>query len=129
MINDVKEITNQNGVDIIYDPIGGEYFSKSLKVIKWGGKVLIIGFASGDIPSLPTNYALIKGISLLGVRAGEYFRKFPDKKEPALNNLFKIANTGKITPFIYESHSLSKVIEALKKIEQRKVIGRIILKP
>ena len=88
-----------------------------------------IGFASGNIPSISTNYALIKGISLLGVRAGEYFRKFPDKKEPALNNLFKIANTGKITPFIYESHSLSKVIEALKKIEQRKVIGRIILKP
>ncbi len=129
MINKVKEVTHNKGVDIIYDPIGGEYFTKSLKVIKWGGKILIVGFASGSIPTLPINIALIKGISILGVRAGEYFRKFPDKKEPALNNLFKIANTGKITPFIYESHSLSKVIEALKKIEQRKVIGRIILKP
>jgi len=129
MINKVKEVTDNKGVDIIYDPIGGEYFTKSLKVIKWGGKILIVGFASGSIPTLPINIALIKGISILGVRAGEYFRKFPDKKEPALNNLFKIANTGKITPFIYESHSLSKVIEALKKIEQRKVIGRIILKP
>lgn len=129
MINKVKEVTDNKGVDIIYDPIGGEYFTKSLKVIKWGGKILIVGFASGSIPTLPINIALIKGISILGVRAGEYFRKFPDKKEPALNNLFKIANTGKITPFIYESHSLSKVIETLKKIEQRKVIGRIILKP
>ena len=66
MVNDVKEITNQNGVDIIYDPIGGEYFLKSLKVIKWGGKILVIGFASGTIPNLPINIALIKGISLLG---------------------------------------------------------------
>ena len=73
MINKVKEVTKNEGVDIIYDPIGGEHFSQSLKVIKWGGKVLIIGFASGNIPSISTNYALIKGISLLGVRAGEYF--------------------------------------------------------
>ena len=68
MINRVKEVTKNEGVDIIYDPIGGEHFSQSLKVIKWGGKVLIIGFASGNIPSICTNYALIKGISLLGVR-------------------------------------------------------------
>ena len=80
MINKVKEVTKNEGVDIIYDPIGGEHFSQSLKVIKWGGKVLIIGFASGNIPSISTNYALIKGISLLGVRAGEYFRRYPKKR-------------------------------------------------
>ena len=80
MINKVKEVTNNEGVDIIYDPIGGKYFSQSLKVIKWGGKVLVIGFASGMIPSLAMNYALIKGISILGVRAGEYFRRFPHKR-------------------------------------------------
>jgi len=129
MIKKVKEVTNNDGVDIIYDPIGGEYFTKSLKTIKWGGKILIVGFACGTIPTLPVNIALIKGISILGVRAGEYFRKFPHKKETALNNLYEIANTGKITPFIHESFTLSKVIEALKKIEQRKVIGKIILKP
>ena len=129
LIDDVKEITNQDGVDIVYDPIGGEYFLKSLKVIKWGGKLLIIGFASGTIPSLPVNIALIKGISILGVRAGEYFRKYPKLKEPAMKNLLSIANKGLITPIIYDSLKLKDAIKALKKIENREVIGRLILKP
>ena len=129
LINNVKEITNQDGVDIVYDPVGGEYFLKSLKVIKWGGKLLVIGFASGTIPSLPVNIALIKGISILGVRAGEYFRKYPKLKEPAMKNLLDIANKGLMTPIIYDSLKLKDAIKALKKIENREVIGRLILKP
>ena len=129
MINEVKEITNQDGVDIIYDPIGGEYFLKSLKVIKWGGKILVIGFASGTIPTLPINIALIKGISVLGVRAGEYFRKNPKLKRPAMNKLLTIANKGLITPIIYDTLKLKDANKALKKIENREVIGRLILKP
>ena len=129
MIDNVKEVTNQDGVDIVYDPVGGEYFLKSLKVIKWGGKLLVIGFASGIIPSLPANIALIKGISVLGVRAGEYFRKYPKLKEPAMKNLLSIANKGLITPVIYDSLKLKDAIKALKKIENREVIGRLILKP
>ena len=129
LIDNVKEITNRDGVDIVYDPIGGEYFLKSLKVIKWGGKLLVIGFASGTIPSLPINIALIKGISVLGVRAGEYFRKYPKLKEPAMKNLLSIANKGLITPVIYDSLKLKDAIKALKKIENREVIGRLILKP
>ena len=129
LIDNVKEITNQDGVDIVYDPIGGEYFLKSLKVIKWGGKLLVIGFASGTIPSLPVNIALIKGISILGVRAGEYFRKYPKLKKPAMKKLLNIANKGLITPIIYDSLKLKDAIKALKKIENREVIGRLILKP
>ena len=129
LIDNVKEVTNQEGVDIVYDPVGGEYFLKSLKVIKWGGKLLVIGFASGIIPSLPANIALIKGISVLGVRAGEYFRKYPKLKEPAMKNLLSIANKGLITPVIYDSLKLKDAIKALKKIENREVIGRLILKP
>ena len=129
LIDNVKEITNQDGVDIVYDPVGGEYFLKSLKVIKWGGKLLVIGFASGTIPSLPVNIALIKGISILGVRAGEYFRKYPKLKEPAMKNLLRIANKGLITPIIYDSLKLKDAVKALKKIENREVIGRLILKP
>ena len=100
MVNKVKEVTANEGVDIIYDPVGGNHFRKALKTIKWGGKVLIIGFASGNIPSLPINIALIKGISIIGVRAGEYFRKFPEKESSAITNLYKIAETGAITPII-----------------------------
>jgi NADPH2:quinone reductase len=129
MINEVKEITQKEGVDIIYDPIGGEYFLNALKIIKWGGKVLIVGFASGSIPSLPINIPLIKGISVLGVRAGEYFRKYPNLKKPAMDKILNIANKGLITPVIYDSMPLRDAIKALKKIENREVIGRLILKP
>ena len=129
MVNNVKEITKNEGVDIIYDPVGGEYFNKSLKVIKWGGKLLIIGFASGTIPTLQVNIALIKGISIIGVRAGEYFRKFPELKENSMNNLLSIANKGLITPVIYDVLNLKDAIKALKKIENREVIGRLVLKP
>ena len=129
MVEEIKEVTKQEGVDIIYDPIGGEYFLKALKTIKWGGKILIVGFASGSIPSLPINIALIKGISLLGVRAGEYFRKYPSLKKPAIEKLLNIANKGLITPIIYDSMHLRDAIKALKKIENREVIGRLILKP
>ena len=129
MVEEIKEVTKQEGVDIIYDPIGGKYFLKALKTIKWGGKILIVGFASGSIPSLPINIALIKGISVLGVRAGEYFRKYPSLKKPAMEKLLNIANKGLITPIIYDSMHLRDAIKALKKIENREVIGRLILKP
>ena len=76
----IDDITLGKGIDIIYDPVGGEYFNKALKCIKWGGKYLIIGFAAGNIPSIPINIPLIKGISILGVRSGEYFSRFPEKK-------------------------------------------------
>tara|TARA_B110000116_G_C16759733_1_gene547750 strand:- start:537 stop:1514 length:978 start_codon:yes stop_codon:yes gene_type:complete len=129
MVNEIEEITKKEGVDIIYDPIGGEYFLKALKTIKWGGKALIVGFASGSIPSLPINIPLIKGISILGVRAGEYFRRYPSLKEPAMNKILNIANKGLITPIIHDLIPLKDTIKALKKIENREVIGRLILKP
>jgi NADPH:quinone reductase len=129
MVNKIKEITKNDGVDIVFDPVGGENFLKSLKVIKWGGKLLLIGFASGSIPSLPMNIALIKGISILGVRAGEYFRRKPHLKIPAMNTLLNLANKGLITPIIYDSLKLKDTIKALKKIESREVIGKIILNP
>ena len=127
--NNILDITFGKGVDIIYDPVGGNYFSNALKCIKWGGKFLIIGFAGGSIPSLPINIALIKGISVLGIRAGEYFRRFPEKKESAISNLFKIAKSGLINPKIHKILNLKQASEGLKMIENREVIGRLILKP
>ena len=89
----------------------------------------MIGFASGTIPTLPINIALIKGISVLGVRAGEYYRKNPALKKPAMNKLLSIANKGLITPEIHDTLKLKDANKALKKIESREVIGRLILKP
>ena len=72
---EVKELTNGNGADVIYDPVGGDVFDESIRCINWGGRLLVIGFAGGRISNLPVNYPLIKGFSVIGVRAGEYGRK------------------------------------------------------
>ena len=125
----IDDITLGKGIDIIYDPVGGEYFNKALKCIKWGGKYLIIGFAAGNIPSIPINIPLIKGISILGVRAGEYFRRFPEKKSDSIKKLFDIAEKHSIKPYIYSKLNLNEAVKGLKMLEERKVIGRIILSP
>ncbi len=123
------ELTNNHGIDIVYDPVGGDIFRESLSCLTWGGKYLIIGFANGSIPLLPTNIALIKGVDIMGVRAGEYFRRFPHKKKNATKRLSQIADSGSITPRIHTVLPLSQAIIALKMIEHREVMGRIILKP
>ena len=78
--NEIKELTGGLGADVIYDPVGGDVFDHSIRCINWGGRILIVGFASGRIPTLPINMALIKGFSVVGVRAGEFARKTQTKE-------------------------------------------------
>ena len=127
MKEEVLEITANKGVDLIYDPVGGDIFREALKCIKWGGQYLVIGFAEGSIPTLPMNIALIKGISILGVRAGEYFRRFPEKKESAMDRLHQFAEQGLITPNIYRTIELRNAVTALRMLEKKEIMGRIVL--
>ena len=76
---EVKHLTDGKGADVIYDPVGGDVFDESIRCINWGGRLLIIGFTSGRIPTVPVNYPLIKGFSVIGVRAGEFGRRDPEK--------------------------------------------------
>ena len=77
----VYAVTEGKGVDVILDPVGGDVFDESLRCIAWGGRLLVVGFANGRIPSAPANRILIKGCSVVGVRAGEYGRQNPTKGE------------------------------------------------
>ena len=76
---EVKDLTDGKGADVIYDPVGGDVFDESIRCINWNGRLLIVGFTSGRLPSLPVNIALIKGFSVIGVRAGEYGIRDPEK--------------------------------------------------
>ena len=76
---EVKELTDGKGADVIYDPVGGDVFDESIRCINWNGRLLIVGFTSGRLPSLPVNIALIKGFSVIGVRAREYGIRDPEK--------------------------------------------------
>lgn len=125
----VKEITGGHGADVIYDPVGGDVFDESLRCIAFGGRILSIGFASGRLPVLPVNIALIKGFSVMGVRAGEYGRRFPEKGRENHAAIWKLAEEGKVKPRVHAEYPLSEWREAFDSLADRKVIGKTIIRP
>src|SRR5690606_28589312 len=96
----VKELTDGRGADVIYDPVGGDVFDESVRCIAWNGRLLVIGFTSGRIPSVPVNMPLIKGFSVVGVRAGEYGRRDPEAGKKNIETIDKWAAEGKIDPYV-----------------------------
>ena len=124
----VKEITG-GGADVIYDPVGGDVFDESVRCIAFDGRLLVVGFTSGRIPTVSVNMPLIKGYSILGVRAGEYGRKFPEKGRENQAAILKLLAEHKIRPHVYARFPLAKAVDAMRLLETRKVIGKVILEP
>ena len=123
----VKELTGGKGADVIYDPVGGDVFDESIRCINWGGRLLVVGFASGRIPSAPVNMPLIKGFSIVGVRAGEYGRKDPQKGRENIATVDQWAEQGVIKPYVCAEVPLERAHEALAMIQDRKVVGRVVV--
>jgi NADPH:quinone reductase len=122
----VKRITDGRGADIVFDPVGGEIFENSLRCIAWGARVLVIGF-TGGIGLARTNLLLIKGASVLGVRAGEAVRKNPVLGEVRTEALLAWAEVGKIRPHISHRLPLEDFAPAMRLLIDRKAIGRVAL--
>ena len=125
----VKELTPYNGADIIYDPVGGDVFDESIRCIAWNGRLLVIGFTSGRIPSIGANMPLIKGFSVVGVRGGEYGRRDPEMGKKNLEEIDKLASEGKLNPHIHKTYSLDNTVDALNELRNRTVIGKVCIKP
>jgi NADPH2:quinone reductase len=125
----VKEITGGKGANVIYDPVGGDVFDESTRCIAFGGRILSIGFTSGRLPVLPVNIALIKGFSVIGVRAGEYGRQFPQKGRENNEAIWKLAEDGKVKPRVDAEYPLSGWRAAFDSLADRKVIGKTIVQP
>ena len=124
----VKEITG-GGADVIYDPVGGDVFDESVRCIAWGGRLLVVGFASGRIPNIPVNMPLIKGFSVVGVRAGEYGRRDPDAGRDNLETVWELAGSGAISPYVHAELPLSEWRAAFAMMEDRELVGRVIVNP
>lgn len=122
----VKRITDGKGADVIFDPVGGEIFEQSLRCMAWGARVLVIGF-TGGIGLARTNLVLIKGASVLGVRAGEAVRKNPALGVARMAALEKLAMEGKVSPNISHRMPLADVAPAMRLLTERKAIGRVVL--
>ncbi|WP_027582768.1 NADPH:quinone oxidoreductase family protein [Bradyrhizobium sp. Ai1a-2] len=122
----VKRITNGNGADVVFDPVGGEVFENSMRCINWGARLLVIGF-TGGIGLARTNLLLIKGASVLGVRAGEAVRRNPALGAVRIKALTEWAEAGKVRPNISHRLPLEDVAKAMRLLLERKAIGRVAL--
>jgi len=125
----VKEITGGRGADVIYDPVGGDVFDESVRCIAFDGRLLVIGFTSGRIPSVSVNMPLIKGFSVMGVRAGEYGRQFPERGRENTAAVAALAAQGRIKPRVHAELPLERWREAFDLLAHRQVIGKAVLRP
>lgn len=125
----VKAITGGHGADVIYDPVGGDVFDESVRCIAFDGRLLVIGFTSGRIPNVSVNMPLIKGFSVIGVRAGEYGRQFPDKGRENADAIWTMANEGVIRPHVHAELPLDRWREAFDLLAERKVVGKAVITP
>jgi NADPH2:quinone reductase len=125
----VKAITGGHGADVIYDPVGGDVFDESVRCIAFDGRLLAIGFTSGRIPTVSVNMPLIKGFSVMGVRAGEYGRQFPDKGRENAEAVWRMADEGAIRPHVHAELPLERWREAFDLLAHRQVIGKAVIRP
>jgi len=121
-----KELTG-GGADVIVDPVGGDVFDESTRCIAFGGRLLVIGFTSGRIASVATNIPLIKGFSVIGVRAGEYGRRFPDKGRENQDAIWALAAEGRIRPRVDRRFALADWRAAFEAMRGSRMIGKIVI--
>ncbi len=124
----VKELTG-GGADVIYDPVGGDVFDESVRSIAFGGRLCVVGFTSGRIASVSTNMPLIKGFSVIGVRAGEYGRQFPDKGRENQEAIWALASEGRIRPRVHAEYPLAGWRAAFDAMARSDMVGKIVLVP
>ena len=125
----VKELTNGRGADVIYDPVGGDVFDESVRCIAFDGRLLVIGFTSGRIANIATNMPLIKGFSVVGVRAGEYGRQFPDRGRENVEQIWAWARDGKTRPHVHANLPLAAALDGFAMLQNREIVGKLIVTP
>lgn len=124
----VKAITG-GGADVIVDPVGGDVFDESTRCIAFGGRLMVVGFAAGRIATVATNLPLIKGFSVIGVRAGEYGRQFPDRGAENLAAVWALAAAGRITPRVDRCYPLAEWRAAFDAMAASEMVGKLVIEP
>jgi NADPH2:quinone reductase len=125
----VKEVTDGRGADVVYDPVGGDAFRGSTKCIAFEGRIVVVGFASGDIPAAALNHALVKNYSILGLHWGLYQQRDPGAIRDCQAELTRLVAAGLIRPLISERLSLADVPDGLRRLAAGSTTGRIIFQP
>lgn len=125
----VAAITGGALADIVFDPVGGDVFDESTRCVAFGGKLIVVGFTSGRIADISTNIPLIKGFSIMGLRAGEYARRFPERGAAIQSAITRLAEEGCITPAIDRIVPLSRWRDGFDAMAQRQLVGKVVFVP
>lgn len=126
--DEIKRLTNGLGADVIYDPVGGDLFDQAIRAIAWNGRLLVVGFASGRIPELPVNLALLKGASVVGVFWGSFAQRQPQDNTANFQQLFSWYAEGKLKPLVSQVYPLEKAADAINALGQRKAVGKVVVR-
>ena len=123
----VRALTDDRGADVIFDPVGGDAFTQSVRCIGWEGRILVIGFASGEIPSVAANMILVKNFSVTGVVFGEHSWRYPADTRKRLGQLLEAWSAGHLKPAVMRTYDLDQAKAALQEVAARRAIGKIVL--
>jgi len=127
--DEVARLTGGALADIVFDPVGGDVFDESTRCVAFGGKLVVVGFTSGRIAEVSTNIPLIKGFSIVGLRAGEYARRFPERGRAITLAITRIAEAGAIRPAIDRTLPLSRWREGFAAMAERELVGKVVFVP
>ena len=125
----IRDATQGGGVDVVYDPVGGDVAEQALRSTNWGGRYLVIGFAAGGIPSIPLNLPLLKGNSIVGVFWGRFTMEQPEKHAANQEQLIEWLENGVLNPVISRRFPLDNGRDAFRWVADRKAIGRVVINP
>ena len=123
----VKVLTDGRGADVVFDPVGGKVFAQSMRCIAWEGRLLVVGFAAGDIPDVPAGLVLVKNISMVGVFWGAYRKHEPTLITRSLRRLFAWYDEGALRPVVSETLPLERAADAMQRLLRREARGKIVL--
>jgi NADPH2:quinone reductase len=123
----LKELTGGKGVDVIYDPVGGKSFEEAFRSIAWNGRMLVVGFASGEIPALPANLPLLKGAALVGVFWGTFAQRQPKDNLANFHQLLAWRDEGRIRPLVSRVFPLAEAAEAIEHLARRRAVGKVVV--
>ncbi len=125
----LKRLGGEHGIDVIYDPVGGPYAEPAVRSLAWQGRYLVVGFTAGEIPKLPLNLVLLKGCDIRGVFWGSWSKRDPQAQHALLADVARWAAEGKLSAHIHAVYPLAEIAAAMELISDRKVMGKIVLRP
>jgi NADPH:quinone reductase len=123
----IRDLTSGQGVDVVYDPVGGPYTEPALRSLAWRGRLLVVGFAAGEIPKIPLNLPLLKGCAIVGVFWGDFARREPARLAESVAQLTRWFGEGRLRPHISATFPLERAADALALLAARRVAGKIVL--